>query len=519
MLKLSNILGRGYFPRELPPPFNTFDFAEFIKSYGRSVPACFVSGNFVSKCASHNLPRSGTLRRTLGIPNPVNFYRLARFIREHWTELCAHTAKSNISLTTPSEGSGERAIDRRHTLQELPKRRAKLRSRSRYVLKADISRFYDTIYTHSIPWALHGKLNAKVDKTSRLIGNELDRLVRDSQDKQTIGIPIGPDTSLLIAEIILSSVDETLKKAGITNGLRYIDDYDFGFQTLAEAEEALCQLQEILNEYELALNPSKTEIITLPWPTDPLTISELRTFRFRKEAVAQYYDILYYFDKALLFAHNNPKDAILRYAVSRLNSIVVHETNWEFCENLLLQCAISEPGTVPFVLNQLLRYRELEYDLHKNHISDVLNSIIEQHAPQGHGGDVAWALWGLLVLDRKLRKNAADLAAKMKDPIVAILLCDADDHDLVPSNTNWDYLASLMTPADLLGEMWLFSYEANMRGWFKSSGKKDHVKSVLHFSELKKARVSFYNKNLSRVIKSEKPEGWALVSSLGIASS
>jgi hypothetical protein len=165
MLKLFDILGRGYFPRELPPPFNTSGFAKFIKSYGRSAPTCFASVSFVSKCAGHNLPRSGTLRRTLGIPNPVNFYRLARFIREHWKELCAHTAKSNISLTTPSEGSIERAIDRRHTLQELPKHRAMLRSHSRYVLKADISRFYDTIYTHSIPWALHGKFNAKADKT------------------------------------------------------------------------------------------------------------------------------------------------------------------------------------------------------------------------------------------------------------------------------------------------------------------------------------------------------------------
>jgi hypothetical protein len=363
------------------------------------------------------------------------------------------------------------------------------------------------------------KIQCQGGQNPRLIGNELDRLVRDSQDKQTIGVPIGPDTSLLIAEIILSSVDEALKKAGITNGLRYIDDYDFGFQTLAEAEEALCQLQEILNEYELALNPSKTEIITLPWPTEQLSISELRTFRFRKESVAQYYDILYYFDKALSFAHDNPKDAILRYAVSRLNGITVHKTNWEFCENLLLQCAISEPGTVPFVLNQLLKYRELEYVLHKDLISDVLNSIIEQHAPQGHGGDVAWALWGLLVLRRKLREKAANRAAKMKDPIVAILLCDANDHSLVPSNTNWDYLASLMTPGDLFGEMWLFSYEANVRGWFKSSGKKDHVKSIAPFLELKKSRVSFYKESLSDAVKSEEPEGWALVSSLGIASS
>lgn len=514
MLNLYDILARGYFPKELPPPFNTFDFSDFIKSFGRSVPAELASDSFVSKCATHNLPRSGKLHRSLGIPNPVSFYRLSHCISRNWNVLRTHTAKSSISLTTPCKGYRERAIAPRHTLQELPKQRAMLRSRSRYVIQTDISRFYHSIYTHSIPWALHGKAKAKADRSPRLIGNELDRFVREGQDGQTIGVPIGPDTSLLIAEIILSSVDEALEKKRLTNGLRYIDDYDFGFQTLANADEALCILEETLNDYELALNPSKTEIITLPWPTEKLAISELRTFKFREAPVAQHSDLLHYFDKAFSFAHDNPDDNILRYAVSRLSGITVHPSNWEFCENLLLQCAISEPGTISFVLNQLLTYRELEYDLHIDNICDVLNSIIEQHAPQGHGGDVAWALWGLLVLERNLRKDAASSAAKMKDPVVAILLCDADEHGLVPSSTDWDYLASLMSPEDLTGEMWLFSYEANRRDWFEFSGKRDHVLSSPPFALLKKAGVSFYDESLSGKVEAEEPEGWAFFSSL-----
>jgi len=512
MLKLYDILARGYFPKELPPPFNTSDFSDFIKSLGRSVPPELASDLFVSKCAVHNLPRSGKLHRTLGIPNPVNFYRLSRFIKRNWPVISTHTAKSSISLTTPCKGHRGRAIEPTHMLQELPKRRAMLRSRSRHFIQTDISRFYHSIYTHSIPWALHGKAKAKTDRSPKLIGNELDRLVREGQDRQTIGVPIGPDTSLVIAEIILSSIDEVLQGKGLKNGLRYIDDYDFGFQTLAEADEALCLLEETLTDYELALNPSKTKIITLPWPTEELAISELRTFTFREAPLPQHSDILHYFDKAFSYAHDNPKDAILRYAVSRLSGITVHPSNWEFCENLLLQCAISEPGTISFVLNQLLKYRQLKYDLHRNHIGDVMNSIIEQHAPQGHGGDVAWALWGLIVLKRRLRKSAAIPAAKMKDPFVAILLCDADVHNLVPSTTDWDYLASLMSTEDLHSEMWLFSYEANRRGWWESSGNKDHVCASPPFALLKKAAVSFYDETLSATVEPEEPEGWAPLS-------
>jgi hypothetical protein len=165
MLNLYDILARGYFPKELPPPFNTSDFSNFIKRLGRSVPAVLASDSFVSKCAAHNLPRSGRLHRTLGIPNPVSFYRLSHCIRCNWRVISTHTAKSSMSLTTPCKGYRGRAIEPRHMLQELPKRRAMLRSLARHVIQTDISRFYHSIYTHSIPWALHGKAKAKADRS------------------------------------------------------------------------------------------------------------------------------------------------------------------------------------------------------------------------------------------------------------------------------------------------------------------------------------------------------------------
>jgi hypothetical protein len=515
---IHDILSKGYFPRELPPPFQSQDFAKFIANCGTSIPTIFSNHGFVSKFAKHNLPRPGTLRRVLGIPNPVNFYQLTKCVVTNWPTIHTHTNKSRISLTIPTADSPKRAIDRIHSLEELPLKRAMLRNKSRYILQTDISRFYPSLYTHSIPWALHGKNAAKADRSHRLVGNELDTLVRNAQDRQTIGIPIGPDTSLAIAESVLSSVDDTMSGRGFTNGLRYIDDFEFGFQTLAEAEDALSVLQGILNEYELALNPTKTAILKLPCPIAPLAISELRTFRFRNTAKGQHSDLLHYFDKAFVFANQNPQDAILRYAISRLNGVVVQKQNWKFFENLLLQCAITEPGSIAFVLEQLLRYRDIGYDLNLDQIRDALNSIVEQHAPIGHGGDVSWALWGLVVFQKHLREKASNAAAALDDPIVAILLCHANDKGLVPPNTDWTHLASLMTPEDLSGEMWLFSYEANRNGWFGSIGGGDHVLSHGAFSLLKKQNVSFFDRNLSNTIKATKPASLAPASSTSTTS-
>ena len=78
---------------------------------------------------------------------------------------------------------------------------------TRYLLKTDIARFYPSIYTHSVPSALHGKAAARADKKYKLLGNRIDLWLRETQDKQTGGIPIGPDTSFLIGEILGTALD------------------------------------------------------------------------------------------------------------------------------------------------------------------------------------------------------------------------------------------------------------------------------------------------------------------------
>jgi hypothetical protein len=105
-----------------------------------------------------------------------------------------------------------RAIAPKEDLNRQPFHRARRSIGSRYLLKTDIARFYPSIYTHSIPWALHGKDAARKDKEYKLLGNRLDLWMRETQDKQTGGIPIGPDTSFVVGEVIASAIDLRLKE-------------------------------------------------------------------------------------------------------------------------------------------------------------------------------------------------------------------------------------------------------------------------------------------------------------------
>ena len=136
----------------------------------------------------------------------------------------------------------------------------------KYLLKADISSFYASIYTHSISWAIHGRRKAKDERNNyRLLGNRLDKLAQNSNSGQTNGLPIGPVTSDILSELVLADVDEQisrrLSKIRIKyRAARYKDDYRFLAKTQEDALTIKKVLTEVLHEYGLDINQKKTDI-------------------------------------------------------------------------------------------------------------------------------------------------------------------------------------------------------------------------------------------------------------------
>jgi Reverse transcriptase (RNA-dependent DNA polymerase) len=176
-----------------------------------------------------------------------------------------------------------------------------------------------------------------------------------------MGIPVGPDLSLLIAEMLLSAVDLELVKSTSVRGLRYIDDYELTFNTLAEAERVQGVLQALLSEYELALNAAKTTIYSLPLQLQEPWISELGHFALRTREKAQHTDLLRYFDRAFELARNYPSEGVLKYAVGKAANLDVHQGNRILFQDLLLQCASVEPGCLPMILRVLCRFKAQEH--------------------------------------------------------------------------------------------------------------------------------------------------------------
>ncbi len=241
-LELKDLLAKGYFPDELPPPFNTKVFSDKITVRGLRLPTQFTEpkGKWC-EYTTFSLARPGALRRRLAILNPLAYYRLSKEIVTHQKSLFKKASPSVVCLSHPKiSANGNRAIATHSSLGDLPNARARSRVGKLFALRTDIARFYPSIYTHSLDWAITGKDKAKSNfgRGVNRLGTRIDAHVQAAQNGQTRGIPIGPDTSLLLAHVLLAPVDKALKKKGITHGFRFLDDYELVFESRSLAEEA-----------------------------------------------------------------------------------------------------------------------------------------------------------------------------------------------------------------------------------------------------------------------------------------
>ncbi|PYP88300.1 MAG: hypothetical protein DMF61_06835 [Blastocatellia bacterium AA13] len=490
------LLGKGYFPRELPPVFHTESFAAYAVGTGTAWP----DGRWTA-LVRHNLARPGGLRRPLRIPNPVSYFKLAEILVTNWKALRNHTWAVRVSLTRPYVmKNSPRAVVPRYAYRELPRLRALRRRGARYLLRTDIAEFYSTIYTHTIPWALHTKSVCKAalkkKKGMPLLGAVVDAALAAMNEGQTHGIPIGPDSSLLLAETLLAAVDKCLIKdyGSLFRGFRYVDDYELSFATLSDAETVLTALQGLLSEYELILNPRKTKIEELPKLLDDEWAIDLGRFNLRDSSSpkGQRNDILALFSRAFEFAEDHPHESVLRYTVGRVRSLDVHANAWRAFQNCLLNAAGADPSTMAGALGTLhLVANAGGHTVFKTALAETFESVIHRHAPRAEGSEVAWALWGALAWSVPLSEETAKLVSKMDDDIVALLALDVDYRDLFPPGTlDRSLWATVVNEPDVLSSQhWLLAYEANQKTWLECPG----VAADPIFSGMSKAGVSFYD--------------------------
>lgn len=139
------------------------------------------------------------------------------------------------------------------------------------MFKFDITKCFDSIYTHSISWALLNKeiVKDKKNESQKTFGGVFDRLMQNLNYGETNGIVIGPEFSRIFAEIILQQIDvnvlrslkeqqPNLRYKRDYEIFRYVDDY-FVFYNEEKTKEDILKIYRLqLKEYKLYINDSKS---------------------------------------------------------------------------------------------------------------------------------------------------------------------------------------------------------------------------------------------------------------------
>ena len=491
------LMTRGYFPDRLIPPVNPLSISPAIGDiYTFAAPIAKASvdkkkngGIPRSRPVVHSVPKRKHLRRALSIPNPLIQCVLSFEVAAAWDELRNFCAQSQFSLSTPKLGT-IRAVEATHMLSEQPTFRAQRSVGARYVLKTDIARYYPSIYTHSIPWALHSKQQARADTKNSLLGNRIDLWMRESQDKQTGGIPIGPDTSFIVGEVIGTAMD--LKLSAMMpdlRGTRSLDDYHLYCETISDAEKCMAALHEIGREFELDINDAKTEISPMPDSLEPRWKNDLRSLSIRDAAPSQAFDLLTLFDRAFQYSKQFPSDSVLTYAAKQTLGANIAEENWTLCEALLMKAALSEPTMLSVLSEIYVKFGSFHKD--STALATLIHGICAYHSPLQQGNEVAWALWLAKEMDIAVSTPVADIVTKLDDDVVALVALDLYEKGLFHAN-GFPRWASHMQASDLYDNHWLIAYEAYEQGWLPALGTNDYIGDDEFFSILRLHGVRFY---------------------------
>lgn len=470
------LLAYGLFTEKLPPIFTSEEFYKYSLSLNQSFPKHEQGFISFDSMRDINIPRS------FGIPNPMAYQRLCACLKDHWDEIKDHF---NIQ-TLHNNHKISRIHIRKHKKTDMLFKMnynnwetddspvPNILIGKKYMVSADISTCFPSMYTHAIGWAIVGKENAKNNRSDAFWYNELDRDCRALKFGETHGFIIGPHTSNLLSEIILTVVDYHLSNQG-WEYIRNIDDYTCYVETYEKAQQFLTKLTAELRCFDLPLNYKKTKIEELPVATTKHWVRQLNSFDFTTSyGKVNYKKVQSYLDMAVgLMEENGKNAAILNYAIKVLSRQTLTYNAKQYCTKTILHFAAIYQYLIPL----LDEYVFIPYEVSQENIQSFVDTIFSSNSNINNYEAMIYAIFFSLKYNFDIKDLDIDYVIA-KDSCLLKCFC------LLYYRKRKDTLAleKLKSHAEKLAnesfdQNWLFVYEAlpkeKLSGAWKSMKKQN----------------------------------------------
>jgi hypothetical protein len=465
--RLRRLLSHGYFAPELPPCFISQDLAKYRKFVLDGIEAMQpIKGKpafyrYISEPSWFYFPRFGKDDRRHGVPNPLAYLLLARIVADNYIKMRTAAKNSQISSSPPIfDWNGPRALVR-PSIDFRDDFRVDLSSRREEFVGADIRAFFHSIYTHAIPWAIHGKAFAKLNRGAQHFGNLIDLLCRNAQDGQTIGLPVGPDCSRLIAEVIASAIDASLRtKVGVgpRDASRYIDDYTISSGANYSGSILIAALRQASAEYELELNNDKSVILPTSSRQNTGWKQEVRSYVPSRASGDD--EFQHFFYRVGRICDEHPDTNVEKYAFQNARVAFVTATSWTKVQNQLITAYRRNPSLVAFLVEVTLLRQVEQDDVDLLQLAEFLEHRLPILARENRTGEIIWFLFLVARLRIRLSAHCFEPLTEIDNSMIALLSALCMNRQLVQGAIDFTKWNRALSNDGLRSGMWLYAYES-----------------------------------------------------------
>ncbi len=499
--RLKRLVSYGYFAPELPQCFVSESLGRYRKSVLAGIDALPLNrrGNpdfhtFISEPAWFYYPRFGKEDRRHGVPNPVAHLLLSRALADNYVDLRRKARASKITLSPPVfDWSGTRAL-MRPSVELRDNFRINLSSRRETYAEADIRAFFHSIYTHAIPWSIHGKDFAKRNRGVTHYGNLIDLLCRNAQDGQTLGLPVGPDTSRLIAEVVASALDAHLQNRlgmGARDASRYIDDYTLSNADGAAGEELLAVLRQSAAMFELELNNEKSAIVPTSHRQNIGWQQAARSHIPRPlNGRANISEVQHFFYQIGRVCAAHPDINVEKFGLQHARSILVNADDWGALQFDIINAYRRNSSLISLLVEAFLLRQVAHVDVNKDILTEFIENRIPVLARANRTGEIIWLLFLAIRLNLSLSANRLSPLFLIENAFVALLIVCLEARGLVRGNVDRAHWDQSLNTDGLRSPMWLYAYEAVTQG-FIPGANNDFITRDPYFALLQARRIQF----------------------------
>ena len=460
-----------FFAEKMPPVFSSVQFFDYCQTFRGQFS--FDRDEYISFRTMRNIG----IPRQMGIPTPMSYQGLCATLRDNWKKIQQHfhaqTDSQSYRLSRihiRKEFNSKRIFEMNYKNWRVdgnPESDLLIHEKGvgRYLVKADISNCFPSIYSHSIPWALAGKKQAKDTKNDKSLWyNQIDKACQDVKYGETHGLLIGPHASNLISELILTVVDKRLYEEGYRY-TRNIDDYDCYVDSYDRAECFLNDLEATLGEYDLSLNHKKTKIIELPIGIEKNWKHQLSYLPLLGESgKVEYPQVNTFIDTALKLATDTGDYSIINYAIKKLGGMNLSYNAKKLASRRFIHMAVL----YPYLLRLMEEYVFKPYNVGAEEIKALSDTVYRDAKRVNDYESICYSIYFALRYDFYLEELDMDYLIRQRDCIALVMTWlyymksnhwNRDAKEVKPLNK----LARELKTKEM-GRYWLFCYEALKAG-------------------------------------------------------